>query len=126
MAFEVRETSRLFLPCASGFKANCAAEGQAALRAFCNASFGVTVPDAAELQTFWGSDWTAAGGGSRIVFSNGDLDPWSYGGVPDDVAGGDADGPLACITILLPLVSQGSSQTATLYQEFQDIPDMRP
>ena len=95
MAFEVRSTSRMFLRCADGFSANCGGAGQAALRQFCAAEFGVVVPDAAELQAAWGRNWTAGGGGSRIVFSNGDIDPWSYGGVPDDVASAaDADGPL--------------------------------
>ena len=94
MAFEVPTTSRMALPCAAGFRANCAADGQAALRTFCNATFGATVPDPAKLQDLWGSDWTAAGGGSRIIFSNGDLDPWAYGGVLDSVAGGASDAPL--------------------------------
>ena len=94
MAFEVDESSRMLLSCASGFRANCAHAGQAALRSFCNTTFGVRVPDAAELQTLWGSDWTAAGGGSRVIFSNGDLDPWGYGAVPDDVAAGGGGGPL--------------------------------
>ena len=95
MAFSVPTTSRMFLSCASGFTLNCAPEGLTALRAFCNASFGVHVPEPAELQDAWGEDWTAAGGGSQIVFSNGGLDPWSYGGVqPDDVASGEASGPL--------------------------------
>ena len=95
MAFEVRNTSRMFLRCADGFHPNCAVEGQAALRRFCAAEFGVVVPDSAELQAVWGRNWTASTGGSRIVFSNGDLDPWNYGGVPDDVErAGDADSPL--------------------------------
>ena len=94
MAFEVPAASRMLLSCAAGFQANCAAAGQAALRVFCNSTFNAHVPKAAELQNFWGSDWTATGGGRRIIFSNGDLDPWSYGSVPDQIATGDADGPL--------------------------------
>jgi len=93
MAFSVASDSRMFLPCSEGFRPNCAADGQTALRTFCQETFGVSVPDAAALQTFWGSDWSALGGGSRIVFSNGDLDPWRYGGVLDDVSGG-SDGPV--------------------------------
>ena len=92
MAFEVHDTSRMFLRCgADGFSANCAAAGLDALRSFCAAEFGVQVPDAARLQAVWGQNWTRASGGSRIIFSNGDLDPWSYGGVDDDVQAHDDD-----------------------------------
>jgi pimeloyl-ACP methyl ester carboxylesterase len=91
MAFSVPANSTLFLSCGE-FAPNCADQGMQGLRAFCRSLFGVSVPDSAMLQDFWGSDWSASAGGSRIIFSNGNLDPWSYGGVPDSVAGGD-DGP---------------------------------
>ena len=92
MAFEVRDSSRMFLRCgADGFSANCAAAGLDALRSFCAAEFGVQVPDAARQQAVWGQNWTRASGGSRIIFSNGDLDPWGYGGVDDDVQAHDDD-----------------------------------
>ena len=67
MAFGVRNTSRMFLPCdgANGFRANCAAEGQAALRDFCAREFAAVVPDSAELQAIWGRNWTAWGGGAE-------------------------------------------------------------
>ena len=94
MAFSVANDSRMLLPCAGGFQLNCASEGQAALRAFCKQAYGVVVPDAAVLQAYWGDDWSASRGGHRILFSNGELDPWSYGGVPEGLAG-DADGPVA-------------------------------
>lgn len=93
MAFEVASDSRMLLSCSAGFQPNCAAAGQVALSDFCQRAFGVPVPDSAALQAFWGSDWSASGGGRHIVFSNGDLDPWNYGGVPDAVSGG-VDGPL--------------------------------
>ena len=55
------------------------------------AASAATLPDAARLQAVWGQNWTRASGGSRIIFSNGDLDPWSYGGVDDDVQAHDDD-----------------------------------
>jgi len=94
MAFSVPHHATMLLTCEEGYAPNCAAHGQAALRAYCQQTFGATVPDSAVLQNFWGEDWSAAGGGSHIVFSNGELDPWNYGGVPDDVDGGHKDGPV--------------------------------
>ena len=92
MAFSVQNTSRMFLSCEGGFRANCEPEGLQALRRFCASKFGVTVPDPVQQQDTWGSDWSNHGGGSKIIFSNGDLDPWSYGGVPDGIM--SDDGPI--------------------------------
>jgi len=92
MTFSVGAASRMFLPCDEGFTANCQARGMRDTVAFCAATFGVAVPRSEALQDYWGGDWSTKAGGRKILFSNGDLDPWSYAAVPDSIH--DDDGPV--------------------------------
>eukprot|EP00941_MAST-03F_sp_MAST-3F-sp1_P005192 g5192.t1 len=107
MGFSVSEDSKMFLPC-SKFSKNCwpgNEENPNALpngfRNFCSEKFGVTIRAPSDQQLLFGSDWTRSQmetlatadqgvqcnsdiqfGSSKIVFTNGSKDPWSYGGLP--------------------------------------------
>eukprot|EP00793_Prasinoderma_coloniale_P001606 PRCOL_00003411-RA len=59
------------------------AYNQTAAFASCQAQWGVTPRPLWAATTWWGSDLSRA---SNIVFSNGELDPWSAGGVTKNVS----------------------------------------
>jgi hypothetical protein len=97
--------SLLLLPCAS-FAPNC--WDTAALRSFgdfCAAAFGVAPPfgrmnmQAARLGGDGGVCGWSKNALSRVVFTNGALDPWSYGGVSAVNASSACAPPAAMIVI---------------------------
>lgn len=105
MAFEVASDARMLLPCAS-FAPNC--WDTAALRSFgdfCAAAFGVAPPfgrmnmQAARLGGDGGVCGWSKNALSRVVFTNGALDPWSYGGVSAVNASSACAPPAAMIVI---------------------------
>ncbi|MFY7860959.1 MAG: S28 family serine protease, partial [Chitinophagales bacterium] len=77
MAYEVAESSTMFLPC-SKFTANCWSESLFA--DYCEASFGRRPRTSESRADFFGSTAPHAMN-QKIVLTNGNLDPWSYAGI---------------------------------------------
>jgi lysosomal Pro-X carboxypeptidase len=77
MAYQVAESSKMFLPC-SVFTPNCWSEAQFA--EFCASSFGYKPRESKTRAEYFGSDERLFVN-QKIVLTNGRLDPWSYAGI---------------------------------------------
>ncbi|KAG7371292.1 serine carboxypeptidase S28 [Nitzschia inconspicua] len=77
MAYEVPESSKMFLPC-SMFAPNCWSEAEFAN--FCEASFGHKPQSSQSRADYFGTDQRSFVD-NTIVLTNGRLDPWGYAGV---------------------------------------------